>query len=82
MKVNVTFECTPEEARALCGLPDLQPLQTMVMTELQDRVKGGFSALDPAELLKTMLSQYAGGLEQMQSFMSRVERTLASRRKE
>ena len=27
MKVNVEIDCTPEEARAFFGLPDVAPLQ-------------------------------------------------------
>jgi hypothetical protein len=72
MKVNITFDCTPEEARAFFGLPDVRPLQEAMMSELRGRVDEGFKAMEPAELLRMMLNQYAGGLEQMQSFLGRV----------
>lgn len=81
MKVNVTFECTPEEMRAVCGLPDVQPFQDAVMAELQAKVKGGLTAMDPAELFRSMLSQYAGGVEQLQGFLSRIEQAAKGRRK-
>ncbi len=80
MKINVTFECTPEEMRSACGLPDVQPLQNAVMAELQNKVKSGF-AMDPAEMFRSLFSQYVGGIEQLQGFLSRIEQA-TNRRKE
>jgi hypothetical protein len=37
MKVNVEVTCTPEEARAFFGLPDLKPMQQRVMGEIEER---------------------------------------------
>ena len=82
MKVNVTFECTPEEMRSVCGLPDVRPFQDAVMAELQDKVKGGFGAMNPADLFRTVLNQYMGGVEQLQGFLSRIEQASARRRRE
>ncbi len=81
MKINVTFECTPEEMRSACGLPDVQPLQNAVMAELQNKVKSGF-AMDPAEMIRGMFNQYVGGIEQLQGFLARVEQAATARRKE
>jgi Family of unknown function (DUF6489) len=41
MKVNVEIDCTPLEARQFIGLPDVQPMQTAVMDELQKRKRVG-----------------------------------------
>jgi hypothetical protein len=79
MKINITFDCTPEEARSLVGLPDVQPLQKAVMSELQDKVKSGFNAMEPMELVKTMMGQYAGGFEQLQGFLGRIERAVTKK---
>lgn len=35
MKVNVEVTCTPEEARAFFGLPDIKPMQDRIMTEIE-----------------------------------------------
>src|SRR5437868_1199614 len=42
MKVNVQIDCTPEEARAFFGLPDLGPMQQRDKgaEELRDYMKG------------------------------------------
>lgn len=82
MKVNVTFDCTPEEARTFFGLPDVQPFQNAVLTEMQNKVKSGFGAMDPVELFRSMLGQYTGTVEQLQAFMSRLERATGSRPRE
>jgi hypothetical protein len=35
MKVNVEIDCTPLEARQFFGLPDVQPMQTEMMDNIQ-----------------------------------------------
>ena len=44
MKVHVDIDCTPEEARAFFGLPDVQPVQAAVMKELENRLMAGMQA--------------------------------------
>ena len=39
MKVNVEVTCTPEEARAFFGLPDIKPMQDRIMGEIEERLK-------------------------------------------
>lgn len=82
MKVNITFDCTPEEVRTLLGLPDVQPLQNAVISELQEKVKSGSGAMEPMEILRTMLGQYAGGLEPLKAFLNRFERGASNPGKE
>ena len=38
MKITMDVECTPEEARAFLGLPDVKPMQEQLMREVQDRM--------------------------------------------
>ena len=38
MKVNVEVTCTPEEARAFMGLPDIKPMQDRIMNEIEEKV--------------------------------------------
>ena len=35
MKVKFDIECTPQEARAFFGLPDVEPMQAAMMKELE-----------------------------------------------
>ncbi|MDP3240431.1 MAG: DUF6489 family protein, partial [Reyranella sp.] len=39
MKVNVEVTCTPEEARAFMGLPDIKPMQDRIMSEIEERLR-------------------------------------------
>jgi hypothetical protein len=38
MDVTINLNLSPAEARALMGLPDLQPLQDAALAKIQDRV--------------------------------------------
>ena len=56
MKVNVEVECTPAEARAFLGLPDVTPLNDAMVTEMQKRMEANVAAMQPEELMKTWTS--------------------------
>jgi uncharacterized protein DUF6489 len=47
MKVTVNIDCTPEEARAFLGLPDVRPMQERLMRELEERLAANIRAMDP-----------------------------------
>lgn len=52
MKFTVNLECSPEEARAFFGLPDVQPLQEAMMREMQERIMQNLRVMDQGELMK------------------------------
>ncbi|EKE76138.1 DUF6489 family protein [Gallaecimonas xiamenensis] len=52
MKVTINVECTPEEARAFLGLPDVKPVQAAMMAQFEDRLKAGLEGMDPQTLAK------------------------------
>lgn len=66
MKVHIDIDCTPEEARTFLGLPDVAPMQDVVMKELQDRMMTAMRSMDPETLMKTWMPAGIAGLEQMQ----------------
>ena len=66
MKVKVDLECTPEEARTFFGLPDVQPMQKVMMQEMQDRLMSAVKGTDAETLMKTWMPAGVAGLEQMQ----------------
>jgi len=73
MKINVDVECTPEEARAFLGLPDVKPMQGAVLEEIEDRMRKNLSAMDPETLFKTWLPMGVQSLEQLQKmFWSQI----------
>lgn len=55
MKINFDIECTPEEARQFLGLPDVQPMQEVIMDKIQKKVEDSISSLEPEALVKTWM---------------------------
>jgi hypothetical protein len=64
MKVTVDIDCTPEEARAFLGLPDVAPLNTHLIEEMRKRFEANAAMMQPEELMKGWMSM--GGLAQEQ----------------
>ena len=56
MKINVEVDCTPAEARAFLGLPDVAPLNEAMVAEIQKRMQANVAAMQPEELMKTWTS--------------------------
>jgi hypothetical protein len=65
MRVKFDIDCTPEEARAFLGLPDVAPLQAEMMKAVQERMMKSLAGMDPEALLKAWMPAGAS-LEQMQ----------------
>ena len=66
MKISIDVDCSPEEARAFLGLPDVAPMQAAVMEALGERMSAGLEAMDPEVLMKTWMPLGLQGLEQAQ----------------
>ncbi len=66
MKIKFDIDCTPEEARAFLGLPDVGPMQETMMAKVQERLMASLSAMEPEALLKAWLPAGVQGLDQMQ----------------
>jgi hypothetical protein len=70
MKITIEVDCTPAEARTFMGLPDVEPLQAEVMSEIQRRVMQALAMTDPQQLLKNWVPWTAQqGMETFQAFM-------------
>ena len=66
MKFNFDIECTPEEARAFIGLPNIAPMQERLMKELEDRLQENIRNLSPEEMVKTWMPATMQGFGEMQ----------------
>ena len=66
MKITIDIDCTPEEARAFLGLPDVAPLQKAMMAGIKERMEQALSAADPETLFRTWLPAGMQGLDAMQ----------------
>ncbi len=65
MKITVDIDCTPDEARAFLGLPDVRAFQAAVMAQFQERVGAALQGMDADALVRTWVP---GGLQGMEQF--------------
>lgn len=73
MKINVVVDCTPEEARAFFGLPNVAPMQEKLLEELHERLRKNIQAMDPETMIRTWLPATLKGFEQWQElFLSQL----------
>jgi hypothetical protein len=76
MKITMNVECTPEEAHALLGLPDVKPMQEQLLREVQERMVANVRAMEPEAMLRTWLPATLKGFEQLQEmFLSQLTPT-------
>jgi Family of unknown function (DUF6489) len=66
MKINIEIDCTPQEARAFFGLPDLEPMQEALLAKMQERLTEQLEAGDADALMKLWFPGGLQGLGQMQ----------------
>ena len=69
MKVTVDVECTPAEARAFLGLPDVAPLNEHLVEEMRRRMDENLTAMRPEELMKNWFSMGGQATEQFRKMM-------------
>jgi hypothetical protein len=70
MKAIMNIDCTPEEARAFLGLPDVQPMQEHLMKEMQERLSANLKAMDPNTMISAWLPTTFKGFEQLQELIA------------
>jgi len=60
MKITIDIDCTPQEARAFLGLPNVEPMQDALVEQLRERLARNLDAMDPDTLMKAW---FPAGLE-------------------
>ncbi len=66
MKLNITVDCTPEEARAFLGLPDVTPINDTLVQAVKQRIEQNVELVSPEFYLKQW---YSMGGQASESFM-------------
>ena len=66
MKVTIEIDCTPEEARAFFGMPDLTAAHDAMTKGLEARIAEAAGNIDPEALLNSWLPAGLKGFESMQ----------------
>jgi hypothetical protein len=69
MKVQVEIECTPEEARAFLGLPDVSKANSVYVEAISKAMKGAASVDQVQEFAKNIAPMGQVGLKLFQQIM-------------
>lgn len=70
MKMTIEIDCTPQEARAFLGLPDVTSLNDKLVEEMQKRMTSNMAMLSPDELIKNWTAFGVGAQEQFRNLMT------------
>ena len=70
MKMTIEIDCTPQEARAFLGLPDVTGLNDKLVEEMQKRMTANMAMLSPDELIKNWTAFGVGAQEQFRNLMN------------
>ena len=70
MKAKVEVDCTPAEARAFLGLPDVSSLNEHLVEEMKSRLDANLAMLAPEELMRNWMALGRPGSEQFMKLMT------------
>ncbi|NJN53022.1 MAG: hypothetical protein HC809_15905, partial [Gammaproteobacteria bacterium] len=73
MKVSVDVDLTPEELRRLFGLPDLAPIQNLVIDRITAQVEKGLDSGVMATLTRSLIT---GGLQSWDAYQKMLSSLL------
>jgi hypothetical protein len=83
MKINIEIDMSPEEARKIMGLPNVEHLQEEMLAKIQEKMNASLDDMsDPELLMKRFLPMGVQGMEQFQEFFSGIAKATASKGKE
>jgi hypothetical protein len=72
MKVTVEVDCTPDEARAFFGLPDVKPMQEAVMSVLEKQAVQAVDHASPDAMLRLWFTTWPQMSTQMGDMFGRM----------
>jgi len=72
MKMRIEIDCTPQEARAFFGLPDLTPLHEEALEAMRRRMAEAAAAFDPDQALRTWMGASGEGMDQLIKLWGRM----------
>lgn len=69
MKVTFNIDCTPAEARAFFGLPDLTPVHDLYLDKMKTTLTDGVTPADFEKLTRSWMPGISDGFEQWQKML-------------
>lgn len=70
MNVKIEIDCTPAEARAFLGLPDVSELNAALVAEMKTRLQENLARMQPEELMKSWTSLGVQATEHFANLMA------------
>ena len=70
MKVTINIDCTPQEARAYMGLPDLTPINDAMVEEMKTQMMANMAKLQPEEMFRSWMALGGQAQEQFMKMMT------------
>ena len=81
MKMTIEIDCTPKEARAFLGQPDVEALNAWVVDQMKDRFTQNFDVLKPEELMKGWMAFGGQAQDTFRKFMESAAEAAQPRKK-
>jgi hypothetical protein len=82
MQVTINLDMTPEEARAFFGMPDVRPLNELVVSEMTRRAKDQMDTLaDPERFVAQWMAMSGKSMEAMQGMFASAMGAAPERKK-
>jgi hypothetical protein len=70
MRLTINVDLTPQEARAFFGMPDVEPLNEMVVAEMMTRAKDQMDTLaDPERFVARWMEMSGKGMDALQGLI-------------
>ncbi len=70
MKAKLEVDCSPQEARAFLGLPDVAGLNEHMVQEMKKRMDTNMAMVAPEELLRSWMTFGGQATEQFRKLMT------------
>jgi hypothetical protein len=70
VKVKLEVDCSPAEARAFLGLPDVSGLNEHMVQEMKKRMDSNMAMVAPEELMRTWMTFGGQATEQFRKLMT------------
>lgn len=78
MKITIDIDCSPQEARAFLGLPDISAINEIITQDLERRTKENLDTLaDPEKFYRQMFESTMANSEAMQKMFASFMATAA-----
>jgi Family of unknown function (DUF6489) len=75
VKIDISIDCSPDEARQFFGLPDVKPLQAAVLAQMEKQMLGAVDAMSPEAMLRAWAPFVPQSPEQVRDVLANLFRT-------